>query len=186
MNWNAGPSSPGINIITNFSQESLKGIEKQIEEHLQPNDVVVASVHWGGNWGYEISNIHRELAHNLIDHCHIDIIHGHSSHHVMGIEVYKNKPILYGCGDFLNDYEGISGHESYRGDLGLMYIVTTNTATGLLASMELIPTQIRRMQITEPAQSDINWMRRLLNREGRQLNTSVKEHGEKEFQLLWS
>jgi len=29
--------------------------------------------------------------------------------------------ILYGCGDFLNDYEGIRGYEEYRGDLALMY-----------------------------------------------------------------
>jgi len=33
----------------------------------------------------------------------VDIIHGHSSHHVKAIEVYKEKLILYGCGDFLSD-----------------------------------------------------------------------------------
>ena len=38
-----------------------------------------------------------------------------------GIEVYQDRLILYGCGDFLNDYEGIGGYEHYRSDLGLMY-----------------------------------------------------------------
>jgi hypothetical protein len=38
----------------------------------------------------------------------------------LAIEIYRDKPILYGCGDFLNDYAGISGQEAYRGDLALM------------------------------------------------------------------
>ena len=44
-------------------------------------------------------------------------MHGH---HAQGVEVYKNKPILYGCGDFINDYEGISGYEVFRDDGALM------------------------------------------------------------------
>ena len=38
----------------------------------------------------------------------MDVIHGHSSHHVKAIEVYNGKLVLYGCGDFRNDYEGKS------------------------------------------------------------------------------
>jgi poly-gamma-glutamate synthesis protein (capsule biosynthesis protein) len=38
------------------------------------------------------------------------------------MEVYKGKLILYGCGDFLNDYEGIGGYEYYRDGLALMYL----------------------------------------------------------------
>ena len=36
-------------------------------------------------------------------------------------EVTKGKFIAYGAGDFLNDYEGVEGNESYRDDLVLMY-----------------------------------------------------------------
>jgi poly-gamma-glutamate synthesis protein (capsule biosynthesis protein) len=50
------------------------------------------------------------IAHKLIDGAAVGLIHGHSSHHVRGIEVYRNKLILYGCDDFLKDYEGISGY----------------------------------------------------------------------------
>ena len=60
----------------------------------------------------------------LIDNAAVDIIHGHSSHHIKGIEIYKGKPVIYGSGDFINDYEGIGGHEYFRGDLSLMYFVT--------------------------------------------------------------
>ncbi|WP_208760221.1 CapA family protein [Mesorhizobium tianshanense] len=33
-------------------------------------------------------------------------IHGHSLHHPLAIEAHAGRPILYGCGDFINDYEG--------------------------------------------------------------------------------
>ena len=75
---------------------------------------MVASVHWGSNWGYDIPREQTVFAHRLIDEAGVDIIHGHSSHHVRAIEVYKDRLILYGCGDFLNDYEGISGYEEFR------------------------------------------------------------------------
>jgi poly-gamma-glutamate capsule biosynthesis protein CapA/YwtB (metallophosphatase superfamily) len=72
-------------------------------------DIVVASIHWGGNWGYRIPSAHIAFAHALIDKSQVDVIHGHSSHHPIGLEVYKGKLVIYGCGDFINDYEGISG-----------------------------------------------------------------------------
>lgn len=38
----------------------------------------------------------------------VDVVHGHSSHHAKGAEVYRGKLILYGAGDLISDYEGIS------------------------------------------------------------------------------
>jgi Putative enzyme of poly-gamma-glutamate biosynthesis (capsule formation) len=75
----------------------------------QQGDIVVASIHWGGNWDYKVPREQREFAHKLIDEAGVDVIHGHSSHHIKGIEVYRGKLIMYGCSDLLNDYEGISG-----------------------------------------------------------------------------
>ena len=51
------------------------------------------------------------FAHRLIDGG-VDLVHGHSSHHPRPIEVFRGKLVLYGCGDCINDYEGISGHQS--------------------------------------------------------------------------
>ena len=68
----------------------------------------------------------------------IHVVHGHSSHHFKGIEVYRNRPILYGCGDFLNDYEGIGGHRRFRGELALMYFPILDPATGDLLSLDLL------------------------------------------------
>jgi poly-gamma-glutamate capsule biosynthesis protein CapA/YwtB (metallophosphatase superfamily) len=72
----------------------------------------------------------------LINEAGVDIVHGHSSHHPKGIEVYKNRPILYGCGDFLNDYEGISGYQEYRDDLTLMYFPRMDAASGKLVRFD--------------------------------------------------
>jgi poly-gamma-glutamate capsule biosynthesis protein CapA/YwtB (metallophosphatase superfamily) len=105
-------------------------------------DIAVASIHWGGNWGYEISGAQKRFAQRLIDEADVDVIHGHSSHHVKGIEVYKDKLILYGCGDFINDYEGIGGYEEFRADLSFMYFATIDPASGKLSQLQMIPTQI--------------------------------------------
>ena len=48
---------------------------------------------------------------------------GHSSHHALAIEIYCGKPILYGCGDFINGYEGNKSCEEYRADLSVMYLL---------------------------------------------------------------
>jgi len=90
-----------------------------------------------------------------------------------GIEVYKNKPIIYGCGDFLNDYEGIRGHKSYRGDLGFMYFLSVNAKTGDLIRLQLIPTQIKRFRIQYANKADSLWLQQMLNREGQKSGTQV-------------
>lgn len=43
----------------------------------------------------------------------MDVVHGHSSPHPPGIEVYHGRPVLYGWGDFINDCEGIGGREEH-------------------------------------------------------------------------
>jgi hypothetical protein len=67
-------------------------------------------------------------------------LHGHSSHHPRPIEVYQGRLILYGCGDLINDYEGISGYEKYRDDLRLMYLASVD-ANGALVGLRMVPMQ---------------------------------------------
>ncbi|MGZ8159619.1 MAG: CapA family protein [Methylobacter sp.] len=43
---------------------------------------------------YRIRNAQRQFAHRLIDQVHVGVVHGHSSHHPMGIEVFRGKLIL--------------------------------------------------------------------------------------------
>lgn len=32
----------------------------------------------------------------------VDVVHGHSSHHTKGAEVYRGRLVLYGCGDLIS------------------------------------------------------------------------------------
>ncbi len=145
--------------------------------------MVIASIHWGGNWGYEIPSQQIKFAHQLIDRAGVDLIHGHSSHHVKGIEIYRDRPIIYGCGDFIDDYEGIGGYETFRDDLGLMYFATLDSDTGKLVNLQMIPTQIKCFRVQRASTVGILWLREILNREGKRFGTSVQWDGNKTLTL---
>ena len=123
----------------------------------------MASVHWGSNWGYAVESDQADLAHALIDGG-VDVVHGHSSHHPRRIEVYRDRPILYGCGDLINDYEGIAGHEVYRGDLRLLYLVDLDRRTGALAALRMLPMQAHRLRLRSASAADAEWLRSVLER----------------------
>ena len=183
--WAAGKDQPGVNFLADFSENQVKEIAAKTKLTKRDGNIVVVSIHWGGNWGYEIEADQKIFAHKLIDEAGVDIIHGHSSHHVKGIEVYKDKPIFYGCGDFLNDYEGIDGYESYRGDLALMYFVAMDPVANRLVGVEMIPTRIERFRVNYAARQDIQWLEHTLNRECGKLGSAVKLENENRFILQW-
>ena len=184
--WAAKADKPGVNRLPDFSAETVWGIRDDIGQVKLPGDIVVASIHWGGNWGYAVPHEHQEFARQLIDEAGVDIIHGHSSHHVKGIEVYKGKPILYGCGDFLNDYEGISGYETYRGDLALMYFVSVDSTSGNLLRLQMTPMQIKRFRLNRASLLDAQWLEDVLNREGAWFGTGVELNADNTLALRWA
>src|SRR5262249_8540694 len=98
--WAAGEKEPGVNLLPDLSDRTVALIAARAPAK-RPGDVFVASIHWGPNWGYEIPTSQRKFAHGLIEEAGFDVVHGHSSHHPKGIEIHKQKLILYGCGDFL-------------------------------------------------------------------------------------
>jgi poly-gamma-glutamate capsule biosynthesis protein CapA/YwtB (metallophosphatase superfamily) len=183
--WAAAPDRPGVNSIPDLSARHVDAIAAQVREHKRSGDFAVLSIHWGGNWGYEISHAQRDFAHRLIDVAGIDVVHGHSSHHVKGIEVYRGKPILYGCGDLIDDYEGIGGYETFRAGLGLMYFPAFDRATGKLLRLSLTPTRIRHFRVERAADSEIVWLQETLNREGRALGTRVGRRPDDRLAVLW-
>jgi len=184
--WEAEEDRSGVFLVDESSAASLSDVQTQIEKFRRPADLVIVSVHWGGNWGYGIPQEQTRFAHALVDDCGVDVVHGHSSHHVKGIEVYRERPIFYGCGDFLTDYEGIHGHEQFRGDLGLMYFVTLDCSTGSLAGGRMVPTQMKAFQVRRASRNDADWLVDVLNREGRKLGTRVERDSNRELQLHWN
>jgi len=181
----ASAGQPGVNLLADLSAATLRRIAAKVKAARRPGDVVVASIHWGGNWGYAVPAAHREFAHGLIDECAVDVVHGHSSHHPLGIEVYRGRPIFYGCGDFINDYEGISGHEAYRGDLSLMYFLKIDPASGRLSRLWMVPMQMRRFRLQRASAQGTRWLCEVLDREGRPFGSRVVAAPDGELEVRW-
>ena len=183
--WAATPDRPGVNLLPDLSTRTVERIADLVRKVKRPEDIVVASIHWGGNWGYQIPAAHRSFAHQLLDRAGVDLIHGHSSHHALGIEVHHGKLILYGCGDLITDYEGIGSHEAYRGDLGLLYFARIDTQTGKLAGLDMVPMPIRKFRLQRAARPEAEWLRDTLNREGLGFGTDVTIEPDNTLVLHW-
>jgi poly-gamma-glutamate capsule biosynthesis protein CapA/YwtB (metallophosphatase superfamily) len=182
--WAASDQRPGINLVPDLSETTAAALAERIVQATHPSDIAIVSIHWGPNWGYRIPGEQRRFAHSLIDRARVSMVHGHSSHHAKAIEIYRNRLILYGCGDFLNDYEGIGGREEYRGDLAIMYLPEIDSATGELVTLTLVPLQIRRFQLNRASSVDVDWLARRLDLESRPLGTKVIKPSPSELRLV--
>jgi len=183
--WAARAATPGLNILGRMSEADAVRVADEIAHASGPDDLIVVSVHWGPNWGYEISEEQSSFVHILIDRADVSIVHGHSSHHPKAIEIYRNRLILHGCGDLLNDYEGISGYEHYRDDLVLMYFADIDLASRELCGVEIVPLQIRNFQLARPSKKDADWMLEMLNREYRRFAAGLAVAANGHFVLSW-
>ncbi len=160
--WAARRERPGVSLLGDLSQRTAAAIIERVQQFKQQTDIVVASFHWGGNWGYDVPADHVRFAHWLVDGG-VDIVHGHSSHHPRPVEVYRKRLIIYGCGDLVNDYEGIAGHDEFRNDLALMYFVVVSPA-GELLGLRMTPMQLRKFRLNRVSPTDAEWLRATLNR----------------------
>jgi poly-gamma-glutamate synthesis protein (capsule biosynthesis protein) len=183
--WAATAERPGVAFLPCLSIEHAARLGARIRPMKRTGDFALASVHWGSNWGYEIGRREIEFAHALIDHGGVDVFHGHSSHHPRAIEVYRGKLILWGCGDFINDYEGISGHESFRPDLALMYLATIEASSGALQHLEIVVMRRERFQVKLAGTDDTLWLCSVLHRESRRFAVSVKVEAKSRLKVRW-
>ncbi|MBD0424546.1 CapA family protein [Streptomyces sp. TRM S81-3] len=161
--WTATAEQSGLAYVPAPTPEAAEALVRRIRQVKGPGDIVVVSVHWGSNWGYRVPRAQVGFAHTLVDGG-VDIVHGHSSHHPRPIEVYHDRLILHGCGDFIDDYEGISGYEEYRDDLRIAYLVSVTAGTGRLAEVRMVPLRVRRMRLEPAPQEERAWLRATLAR----------------------
>lgn len=171
--WAARRDQPGVWLIRDPTPRvAANEVAAEALAHKRAGDLGIVSVHWGSNWGYDIGQSQIAFAHRLID-AGVDIIHGHSSHHPRPIEIYRGKPILYGCGDVIDDYEGIGGHQPFRGDLRLLYLACSDPTGGKLLSLRMIPLRVRRMRLERASQPEAEWLRATLEHTSRPFGTRV-------------
>jgi len=183
-NWAAG-AGPGVNCLPDLSSATVATLAQAINHDKRPGDIVVVSLHWGDNWGYAIPAEQRRFAHALIDEGGVDMVWGHSSHHPRPLEVHAGKLILYGCGDFLNDYEGITGHEHYRPELVAIYLPTLDRRDGRLLRLRLIPLRLHHFRLERASPADTHWLAERLSREGEAFGTALEPQAEGSLLLRW-
>ena len=174
LSWAADTGKPGVNLLPEVSLKAVRWIKDHIAGIRRDKDLVIASLHWENEWGYDIPPAQVEFAHRLIDEAGVDIIHGHSSHHPKPLEVYKGKLILYGAGDFINDTEGVPGHETFRSDLALMYLADLDPRTGKLFRLQMKPLVMKRFQLHDAPRQDAEWLKNTLNREAARIGTRIR------------
>ncbi|MET9021911.1 CapA family protein [Actinopolymorpha sp. NPDC004070] len=170
--WVASEQQPGVDFLAEPSQMAAADVTDRVHVVKRAGDIAVVSIHWGSNWGYDIADDQVSFAHALIDGG-VDVVHGHSSHHPRPVEVYEGKLILYGCGDFVDDYEGITGYEEFRDDLRLLFLVSLDPRTGELADMRMAPLQARQMRLWHASGEDSRWLRSTLDRVSRRFGSRI-------------
>jgi len=163
--WAATRHRPGVAYVRDMSDRSADRIADRVVPMKQHGGIAIVSMHWGSNWGYDVTDAQIRFAHRLID-AGIDLVHGHSSHHPRPIEVYRGKLIMYGCGDTIDDYEGISTYKSFRHELRLLYFASMEGES--LAELRMVPMRMRRMRLERAPHEDAEWLRaRLIEMSGR-------------------
>ncbi len=134
--WKAGANRPGTNYI-----DIGENIGDAIAHLKEKADLVIITLHWGPNMRLRPTSPFRNFAKQLIDQG-ADIIHGHSAHIFQGVEVYKEKLILYDTGDFIDDY---MVDPVLRNDRSFLFQVEADKDR--LLNLRLIPTLITHCQV---------------------------------------
>lgn len=167
--WAATEERPGVwHVPIRVQDKQAHRLFEVVQRTRTEVAYLIVSLHWGPNWGYIPPAAHRPFAHALIDHG-ADLVFGHSGHIVRGIEVYKNKPIIYCAGDFIDDY---AVDEIERNDQSFLFLIelTGTTSSRLL----LYPTVIRHFQARRARNHECLEIVRGMQRRCAQLQTATR------------
>lgn len=145
--WRAGPDRSGVALLDPLDGALAQAFAAEVARWRRPGDLVLLSVHWGGNWGAEVPAPQRRFARHLIDLGAVDLVHGHSSHCPRPYEVWQGKLILYGCGDLINDYEGIGREGPDDPSAVCLWFARLARESGQLLGLERVPMWRRRMRL---------------------------------------
>ena len=183
--WRATEEHAGVALLPDLKEASAQQVAAAVARQRQRGDRVVVSLHWGGNWGVEVPQPQRRFAQRLIELGAADLVHGHSSHHPRPIEVYRGKPIFYGCGDLINDYEGIASQGHFDPSAVCLYFVRLSGETGALQQIEIVPMQLRRLRLAHAGPAARRGLQSLFETEGRHFDTGLQVQADGSWQLRW-
>ncbi|WP_435177330.1 CapA family protein [Halorussus sp. AFM4] len=134
-------------------------------------DLLVASLHWGPNMVEEPPDHFRAFGRWLAEHG-VDLVHGHSAHVFQGVEVRDGTPILYDCGDFVDDY---AVDDDLRNDRSFLFEVTVDG--GEVTELRLLPTEIRDFAVHEAGRDAATWSRSRMRELSTEFGTEFEAEG---------
>ena len=165
---------PGVapEIVTWADPEYLDRFRADVVSLRQDCDVLVASHHWGLD--ADVLRYQKEIAHAAIEEG-ADIVIGHGVHFPLGAEIYRDKPILYGLGNFCFQL----GHKGKKhGDwIGTMARVTVEDGEIVKLSLSLVRQTGRNETILRPVADEPEEMETIITR-CRELGTGIETDGE--------
>ena len=155
-------------------EETRRSVRDTVQRALERDpDLLIASLHWGPNMVEEPPDSFREFGRWLIDEG-VDLIHGHSAHVFHGIEVYRDRPILYDTGDFVDDY---TVDDRLRNDRSFLFEVSVNAANRP-AELRLTPTEIVDCSVRKAGPKAAAWARSRMRELSAPFGTSFERDGE--------
>lgn len=173
--WAARPDAPGIAYLEGRLDRCVERVAAAVGSVKAAGDIAIASIHWGLNWGYDIPQADMALARALIDHAGIDIVHGHSSHQPKQIALHHGRPIFFGCGDLINDYEGIRDYNRFGPRLVALYALTVDGTT--VRDINILPFRLRRFRLEVASTEDTRFLTDIINRHSQSLGTEWMSAG---------
>jgi len=129
--------------IENLSKDEK--ILNLIERLDKESDILIAGIHWGEEYRFEPTDLQEKTAQIIIDKG-VDIVWGNHPHVIEPFEIYKNKLILYSCGNLISGqaYNSLSKedtnyHPNYFYTRAIPIIKVILDESAKLKRIELIP-----------------------------------------------
>ncbi len=141
MSENSGNSSYAKPNRAGVMPTDLSLIREDIQKLRPKVDYVILSFHWGLNDSKKPPFWVRNLAHKSID-SGADIILGHHPHFPQGIEIYKDKPIIYCLGNLIFGHN----HPFWTDNFLAKFILTPNQ----IKSIEILPVAGENQELAQP------------------------------------
>ncbi len=165
---------PGVapDIVTWADPEYLDRFRADVASLRKDCDVLVASHHWGLD--EVVLQYQKEIAHAAIEEG-ADIVIGHGVHFPLGAEIYLDKPILYGLGNFCFQL----GHQGRKHGnwIGMMARVTVKDGEIVKLSLSLVRQTGRNETILRSVAEEPAEMETIIAR-CRELGTEIETDGD--------
>ncbi len=166
--WEAGRERPGIAYVpVDLTEDRAMRLLRAVESARREVDILVVAAHWGRNWGYRPPHPHFAFGRELIERG-ADIVFGHSAHVFRGVEIYRGRPILYGTGNFIDDY-AVDSEE--RNDESFIFMVDIDAAGP--RAMHLHPTVIHYCQAALASNERVHAIMSKMVQLSREMGTTI-------------